>query len=157
MIFREAIDAIIGRHRQRGGEREVRMQVAGQWVAGEGARESAVVNPTTEQVLAGVRDASPGQVRQAFQAAREAQEHWHFGVGEQDKERVFRRVAASLDEVRGPLAWVMIQEGGKLGKWAEAEVQEAIDTVWHYHGESSRVYGRFARCQMPDKLSITMR
>ena len=155
-IFREAIDAIIGRRRP-GGEREVRMQVAGQWVGGEGARESSVVNPATEQVLAVVRDASPGQVRQAFQTARQAQEHWHFEVGEQDKERVFRRVAASLDEVRGPLAWVIIQEGGKLWKWAEAEVQEAIDTVWHYHGECSRVHGRFARCQMPDKVSITMR
>jgi alpha-ketoglutaric semialdehyde dehydrogenase len=157
MIFREAIDAIIGTHRQHRGEREVRMHVGGQWVEGEGAGESAVVNPTTEQVLAWVRDASPAQVRQAFQAARVAQEHWHFGVGEQDKERVFRRVADHLHEVRGPLAWVMIQEGGKLWKWAEAEVQEAIDTVWHYHGEVSRMYGRFAPCQMRDKLSITMR
>lgn len=157
MIFREAIDALFGSHRQRGGPREIRMQIAGQWVGGEGTRESTVVNPATEQILAEVRDASPGQVAQAFQAARAAQEHWHFDVGEQDKERIFRRVAERLDEVRGPLSWVMIQEGGKLGKWAEAEVQETIDTVWHYHGESSRMYGRFARCQMPDKLSITMR
>jgi aldehyde dehydrogenase (NAD+) len=157
MIFREAIDAIIDKHRDRGGRREIRMQVAGRWVGGEGTGESAVVNPATEQVLAWVRDASPGQVRQAFQAARAAQEHWHFAVREQDKERVFRRIAESLHEVRGPLAWVMIQEGGKLWKWAEAEVQEAIDTVWHYHGEVSRMDGRFSRCQMPDKLSITMR
>ncbi|HEY7648664.1 MAG TPA: aldehyde dehydrogenase family protein [Methylomirabilota bacterium] len=157
MTFQKAIEAIVGRHRQRGGEREVRMLVDGRWVAGEGTRESAVVNPATEQVLAWVRDATPGQIRQAFQAARTAQETWHLGVGEQDKERVFRRVAASLHEIRGPLAWVMIQEGGKLWKWAEAEVQEAIDTVWHYHGETSRMYGRFARCQAPDKLSITMR
>src|SRR3989442_7461408 len=78
-------------------------------------------------------------------------------VGEQDKDRVFRRVADSLHEVRGPLAWVMIQEGGKPWKWAEAEVQEAIETVWYYHGEISRMYGRVSRCQMPDKLSITMR
>jgi acyl-CoA reductase-like NAD-dependent aldehyde dehydrogenase len=134
MLFREAIDAVIGRYPQRDGERQVRMHVAGQWVEGDGAGESAVLNPATEQVLAQVRDASSQQVWDAFQAARAAQEHWHLGVGEQDKERVFRRVAASLDEVRGPLAWVMIQEGGKLWKWAEAEVQEAIDTVWHYHG-----------------------
>lgn len=157
MIFREAIDAIVGRPGSRGGPREIRMWIAGQWVVGDGAQESAVVNPATEQVLAHVRDASPVQIRQAFQAARAAQEPWHFDVGEQDKERVFRRVAESLHEVRGPLSWVMIQEGGKLGKWAEAEVQETIDTVWHYHGECSRVPGRFARCQMPDKLSITMR
>jgi aldehyde dehydrogenase (NAD+) len=51
----------------------------------------------------------------------------------------------------------MIQEGGKLWRWAEAEVQEAIDTVWHYHGEVSRAHGRYSRCQMPDKLSITTR
>lgn len=157
MIFREAIDAVIGPHRPRRGEGEVRMQVAGQWVAGEGAEDSAVVNPATEQVLARVRDGSPGQVRRAFEAARVAQEHWHFDVGEQDKERVFRHVAQSLDEIRGPLAWVMIQEGGKLWKWAEAEVQETIDTVWHYHGELSRMHGRFSRCQAPDKLSITTR
>ena len=35
MIFREAIDAIIGRPRQRGGEREVRMHIARRWVEGE--------------------------------------------------------------------------------------------------------------------------
>jgi aldehyde dehydrogenase (NAD+) len=157
MIFRAAIDAIIGKHRQRPDERAVRMQVAGQWVEGAGARESAVVNPATERLLAWVRDASPAQVQQAFQAARAAQEHWHFDVGEQDKERVLRRVIEGLHQVRGPLAWVMIQEGGKLWKWADAEVQEAIDTVWHYHGEVSRMSGRFSRCQMPDKLSITMR
>jgi acyl-CoA reductase-like NAD-dependent aldehyde dehydrogenase len=157
MIFREAIETIVGRPRARGGPREIRMQIAGRWVAGEGTRESTVVNPATEQVLAEVLDASPEQVKQAFQTARTAQEHWHFDVGEQDKERVFRRVAEHLDEIRGPLSWIMIQEGGKLWKWAEAEVQETIDTVWHYHGECSRMQGRFTRCQMPDKLSITMR
>src|SRR5215475_4959356 len=157
MIFQDAIDAITGQQRQRGGQRVIRMFVAGRWVEGDGTQESAVVNPATEQPLARVRDASAAQVRQSFQAARAAQEHWQFGVGEQDKERVFRRVAASLHEVRGPLAWVVIQEGGKLWKWAEAEVQEAIDTVWHYHGEVSRMHGRFSQCQMPDKLSITVR
>jgi aldehyde dehydrogenase (NAD+) len=157
MIFQEAIDTIVGRPRPGGGPRQVRMQVAGRWIEGEGTQQSVVVNPATEQVLAEVRDASPVQVQHAFQAARAAQEHWHFDVGEQDKERVFRRVAERLDEVRGPLAWVMIQEGGKLWKWAEAEVQETIDTIWHYHGECSRMHGRFARCQMPDKLAITMR
>ena len=69
MIFREAIEAVTGRPGQRGGEREVRMQIAGQWVGGEGGQESSVVNPATEQALAVVRDASPGQIRQAFQAA----------------------------------------------------------------------------------------
>lgn len=77
MIFREAIDAIIGMHRQRSREREVRMQVAGQWVEGKGAQESAVVNPTTEQVLAWVRDASAdidyhGQPRMAQAGADES-------------------------------------------------------------------------------------
>lgn len=72
----------------------------------------------------------------------------------EDKKSAFRRVAQSLHQAREPLAWVMIQEGGKLCKWAEAEVQEAIVTISHSHGEISRTYGRVSRCQMPDRLSI---
>jgi len=133
------------------------MFVGGVWREGEGTGENLVINPTTEQILARTVDASPEQIRSAFYAARESQRYWHFEVQEQEKEAIFRRVAQYLDEARGPLAWVMIQEAGKLWRWAEAEVQETIDTVWHYHGEISRMYGEFSRAQLAKKYSITVR
>ena len=154
MIFPETVSKIFASD---GNPKEVMSFVDGRWVRGDGAQETFVVNPATEEKLARVHNVSFPQIVTAFKSAKIAQHYWHYSVGEQYKERVFRRVAAYLEEIRGPLSWVIIQEAGKLWKWAEAEVQETIDTVWHYHGELSRVYGKTSRCQMPNKRSLTLR
>lgn len=125
------------------------------WVAQSKASE--VKNPATEETIAFVHDAPKELIAQSCYAARQSQPYWHFEVDMQEKEAIFRLVANYLNTYRGELAWVIIKEGGKLWKWAEAEVQETIDTLWHYHGEISRVEGRFSRCQMRDKASITIR
>lgn len=155
MIFQDAAREVIDKAH----DNAVKMYLAGEWIVGNlySGAMSRVVNPATEELLACVGGASSTWIRWAFEAAHKSQEYWHFEVGEQEKERVFRRVAYYLDESRGPLSWVIIQEGGKLWRWAEAEVQETIDTVWHYHGELSRISGKTSRCQMSDKRSLTLR
>lgn len=156
MLFKEACGAIMEESEICN---KVRIFVCGDWQRGTDANEVAkvVVNPATEQHLTYVYGATHAQIDTAFEAARISQEYWHYDVGEQEKATVFQQVTAYLEEIRGELAWVMIQEAGKLWRWAEAEVQEAIDTVLHYHGEISRMYGRYSRCQMPDKAAIAMR
>lgn len=98
-------------------------------------------------------------VKEIEESARQAQEIWFHKVGEQEKEMVFRAIIDQIEKYRGALARTMILEGGKLWRWAEAEVQETIDTLWHYHGEISRCYSRygFSRCQMPDKNAFSVR
>ncbi|MBI2507213.1 MAG: aldehyde dehydrogenase [Candidatus Niyogibacteria bacterium] len=98
-------------------------------------------------------------VKKVEEDARRAQEVWHHKVSEQEKEAVFRAIISLLEKYRGALARTMILEGGKLWRWADAEVTETIDTLWHYHGEISRCYSRhgFSRCQMPDKNAFSVR
>ncbi len=164
-LFEKVIEAVFSKERPRtrtGGQfllpgKAVNAYIAGQWVLGEGWEHSIVKNPATEEPLAVVYDASLEQIQRAFRAAREAQEYWRFSVGEQEKEAILRRTAEYIDSARGAIAWVIVQEAGKLAKWAEAEVQEVLDTVWHYHGEVSRIHGKTGRCQMRDKMSFTFR
>lgn len=118
-----------------------------------------VFNPTTGQVIGEApthlfyRD-----IDELYESASKAQQCWHYEVTEQEKEQVFRAIIANIEQHRGALARTMVLEGGKLWRWAEAEVQETIDTLWHYHGEISRAYTHdgFSRCQMPDKNAFSI-
>ena len=136
---------------------EVKHCVNGRCEVGAETETSEVRDPTTGEVIAVIRDARRDQIEEAFRAAYAAQEEWHWNVQEQEKEAIFRHVVHYLEAFKGQLAWTIIREGGKLWKWADGEVQEAIDTIWHYHGELSRVEGVFSRCQMPRKVSLTVR
>ncbi|MDO8522969.1 MAG: aldehyde dehydrogenase family protein [bacterium] len=92
-------------------------------------------------------------------AGREAQKCWFYDVEEQEKETVFRAIIKKIEEHRGELVRTMILEGGKLWRWADAEVQETIDTLWHYHGEISRnhTHDGFVHCQLKDKNAYSVR
>ena len=154
-VIKEAFEAVLFQSPVIG--KEVRSLIAGRWLMGRGKSRSQVTNPATEEAIAKVQDVADFQIQEACLAARQSQPYWHFDIGMQEKEAIFRVLADYLTTYHGELAWVIIKEGGKLWKWAEAEVQETIDTIWHYHGEISRVEGRFSRCQMADKTSITVR
>ncbi len=119
-----------------------------------------VKNPATGAVIGDVPSFFPADMLPSVEeSAKEAQQYWQWEIVEQEKEAVFRAVIRKLEEHMGPLARTMTLEGGKLWKWAIAEVQEAIDTLWHYHGEISRCYTNdgFTRCQMPDKNAFSLR
>lgn len=117
-----------------------------------------VFNPATGQIIGGASHAILNTTA-LEENARKAQEIWFHKVGEQEKEVVFRAIIDQLEKHRGALARTMVLEGGKLWRWADAEVTETIDTLWHYHGEISRCYSRhgFSRCQMPDKNAFSVR
>lgn len=118
-----------------------------------------VFNPSTGQVIGVVSDSLPkGNLDDIQRDAHEAQECWYHEVTEQEKEQVFRTIIAKIEENRGAIARTMVLEGGKLWRWADAEIQETIDTLWHYHGEISRCYTHdgFTRCQMPDKNAFSI-
>ncbi len=118
-----------------------------------------VFNPATGQIIGEAPANLPYRdTDELYKSARKAQQCWHYEVTEQEKELVFRAIIAKIEQHRGALARTMILEGGKLWRWADAEVQETIDTLWHYHGEISRSYSHdgFTRCQMPDKNAFSV-
>jgi len=118
-----------------------------------------VFNPATGQIIGEVPVSLPWiDLEVLDKSARRAQECWYREVTEQEKELVFRAIIAKIEHHRGALARTMVLEAGKLWRWADAEVQETIDTLWHYHGELSRCYTHdgFTRCQMPDKNAFSI-
>lgn len=121
----------------------------------------SVHNPTTAGRIGWIYDTPlTNKVLSSIEkAGRKSQHEWHFNVQEQEKQAVFRRLADYLDANRGLLARTMTLESGKLWRWAEAEVQETIDTLNHYWGEISRYHTPegMKRCQMPDKNAYSVR
>lgn len=118
------------------------------WNPATGAETGFVPNNFSRNLLPAVAE-----------AAERAQQIWQWEVQEQEKERVFRAMIAEFEAHKGTLARTMTLEGGKLWKWAVAEVEEKIDTLWHYHGEISRCHTNdgYARCQMEDKNAFSIR
>lgn len=118
-----------------------------------------VFNPNTGQVIGELPASLPeSDLENLNDSAYEAQKCWYYEVTEQEKEAVFRTIIGKIEHNRGMLARTMVLEGGKLWRWADAEVQETIDTLWHYQGEISRCYTSdgFTRCQMPDKNAFSI-
>lgn len=139
------------------GLKSVKSLVAGKWVDGGGIGITEVKNPATGEKLYAIKDVSESQIKAAFVAARTAQEFWYYDVSQGEKEKVFRRMMELVEAHRGVLAKLQIEEGGRLWKFADAEVGGALASISHYYGELSRVNGNFSRAQMKDKLSITIR
>lgn len=123
-------------------------------------RKIKVFNPATGTIV-GVAPASfpKAKIKDLEHFALDAHQCWHHEVREQEKEAVFRHIIKKFEAHRGMLARTMVLEGGKLWRWADAEVQEAIDTLWHYHGEISRYHASegLSRCQLPDKNAFAIR
>ena len=134
-----------------------RSYAAGRWY--ETLDYLTVYNPATGQPIGRTSNECVLTVQSIENYARMAQEIWFHKIGEQEKEAVFRAIIDQLEKHRGTLARTMVLEGGKLWKWADAEITETVDTLWHYHGEISRCYSRhgFSRCQMTDKNAFSVR
>jgi len=118
-----------------------------------------VFNPATGKVIGKTSSLRGDELNFIEVNARKAQKHWHHEVSEQEKETVFRTIIKKIENNRGNLVRTMVIESGKLWRWADAEVQETIDTLWHYHGEISRnhTHDGFVRCQLPDKNAYSVR
>ena len=92
-------------------ERETRLLIGGQLVAGDG-EPLAVENPATEETVATVAPPSDEQVAAAIAAAREAQRDWERTPAVERAE-LLHEVATRLRARSDELAELMTLEGGK--------------------------------------------
>jgi acyl-CoA reductase-like NAD-dependent aldehyde dehydrogenase len=90
---------------------ETRMVINGEQTAGNGT-PLEVENPYTEELVASVGTADPGQLDAAFAAAREAAREW-ARTPAVDRGEMLREVATRLRARTDELAEVMTREGGK--------------------------------------------
>jgi len=140
-----------------GGLTEVLSYIDGSWQAGEGERLE-IYGPATGVPYGTLVDCSLDQIQTACQEAKLAQKYWHFEVGEQEKQAIFRKFIDLLKAYRTQLVSIRVKESGRIVEMCDADVQELIDTFEHYHGEIPKAGGGvFERCQMSDKYGITSR
>ncbi len=130
---------------------------AGSWQNGGGASEFEIINPANQKSIYFIKDLSERQIKILCEDARKAQEYWHFQVSQKEKEKIFQKTAQLVEEHRGTFVKIQVEEGGRLWKFADAEVQGMLNSLWHFHGEISRIQGSFSRSQMKDKSSISTR
>src|SRR5205814_10729749 len=98
-------------------------------------------NPSTGEVLAQVRTASPDDCRRAVTEAHEAFAQWRLVPAPQRGE-IVRRLGDGFRKRKEDLARIISLENGKILTEARGEVQEVIDICDLAVGQSRQLFGR---------------
>ncbi len=128
------------------------MLIDGQWV---GAAESiAVVDPSTEEVIAQVAAAGAEQVGAALASARTGFDTWRARSA-WERSAVLRDMATRIRAAEADLAAIITAEQGKPSAQALGEVRATADQFDWCADEARRVYGRIVPAQNPsDRIHV---
>lgn len=113
----------------------------GTWVDAEDGETYDVIDPATEQPIAGVAVATAGDVDAAIASAVGGFALWR-STDPWARSAVLRRAADLLRERADTLAWIMTSEQGKPLAEARAETLATADQYDWYADEARRIYGR---------------
>jgi aldehyde dehydrogenase (NAD+) len=120
---------------------------AGEWLPGEGG-DLPVLNPSTGQTLAIVRQASPTEYEKVVESSTEAFQRWRMLPAPRRGEYV-RLVGHALREKKQELGSLVSLEMGKIRAEGEGEVQEMIDICDFAVGLSRQLYGLTMTSERP--------
>ncbi|CAA7269910.1 unnamed protein product [Cyclocybe aegerita] len=118
----------------------------GQW-KGSGDLMSSVC-PTTGEVLARVKTATPGEVRDALDRTREAYTHFR-NVPAPRRGELLRQIREALSAQRENLGALVSLEMGKIKTEGVGEVQEFVDICDYAVGLSRMMNGRVVASERP--------
>src|SRR3954454_23738917 len=116
--------------------------IGGKRVPGEGPLTRRLLNPAdTTELIAAVREASPGQVDEACAAAARAFPAWR-ATPPPDRARVLFRFRELLEANFLDLAHSIVRENGKLLSEARGSLRRGIDVVEFACGIPSQLMGQ---------------
>ncbi|WP_066271925.1 NAD-dependent succinate-semialdehyde dehydrogenase [Hydrogenophaga palleronii] len=118
------------------------MYIGGQWRAASSGQHIDVVDPSTEQVIATVPDATIGDANAAVEAAAAAAPAWRNTAPRQRSE-ILRRCFTLMTERADMLAALISLENGKALRDARAEVAYAAEFFRWNAEEAVRITGEF--------------
>jgi L-aminoadipate-semialdehyde dehydrogenase len=136
----EALDAL-------GIGSEVSGAYAAGWRTGNGA-DLASFDPTTEEVIATVRQAGVDDYHAAVDAATRAFTEWRM-LPAPVRGQYVRRIGDALRRYKEPLGALVSMEMGKIRAEGEGEVQEMIDIADFAVGLSRQLYGLTIASERP--------
>nr|MCU0270306.1 aldehyde dehydrogenase family protein [Acidimicrobiales bacterium] len=117
------------------------MLIDGEWTPASDGATLDVVDPTTEEVIGTVPEASPADLDRALDAARRGFASWRE-VDAWTRSATLRRVAVVLAERVEAIAGTMTAETGKPLAQSRAELASTVDQFDWYADEARRIYGR---------------
>ncbi len=133
------------------------MFINGEWTEGSSGKRIPVYDPSTEEVIAEIPDASQADVNAAVAAARHAfdESGWPQTTA-QDRGRILFRIAAKLREQTPLLAELESRNCGKPIVESEYDIADAATCFEYYGGLATKVSGTVN--PVPDNaLSLTLK
>ncbi|HKT57243.1 MAG TPA: aldehyde dehydrogenase family protein, partial [Microbacterium sp.] len=116
--------------------------IGGEWVEAEGGRTLDVHDPSTNEVIRTIADASPTDGIKALDAAVAAQEEW-ANTPARVRSNILRRAWELLQERKEDAALLMTLEMGKPLAEARGEVAYGGEFVRWFSEEAVRISGRY--------------
>ncbi len=118
------------------------------WTTDKGGRELISFNPTTNEPIASVIQATPAVYEKVVGAAQEAFEIWRK-VPAPKRGEVIRDMGNALRHKKEPLGDLVTLEMGKIRAEGHGEVQEMIDIADFAVGLSRQLYGLSMHSERP--------
>ena len=133
------------------------MFINGEWTEGTSSKRIPVYDPSTEEVIAEIPDASGADIDAAVAAARHAFDEGGWPqTSAQERGRILFRIAAKLREEAPMLAEMESRNCGKPIVEAEYDIADAATVFEYYGGLATKVSGLVN--PVPDNaLSLSMK
>jgi betaine-aldehyde dehydrogenase len=118
------------------------MFINGEWTEGSSGKQIPVYDPSTEEVIGAIPDASAADIDAAVAAARRTFDEggWPQTTA-QDRGRILFRIADKLRKEAGPLAELESRNCGKPIVEAEYDIADAATCFEYYGGLANKVSG----------------
>jgi succinate-semialdehyde dehydrogenase/glutarate-semialdehyde dehydrogenase len=118
------------------------LYIDGQWRDGSGGGTIEVEDPSTQEVLCEVADATTEDAMKALDAAVAHQAEF-AAIDAKERGEILRRAYEAIMDQADDLALLMTLEMGKPVAESKAEITYAADFFWWYAGEAARVEGHY--------------
>ncbi len=119
----------------------VRLLIAGAWVAGAEGRWLPIVDPSSGEPVGRVAVTSDADIEEAVKAAKRGFEAWR-ALAPFDRARTLRQAAALLRERADFIAAVLTTEQGKPLSQARHEILGSADVIDWFAEEGKRCFGQ---------------
>jgi aldehyde dehydrogenase (NAD+) len=130
--------------------------IGGRWLDARAGARFERENPATGEPTGSYPRSQAEDVRDAVDAAANAQALWRRTPAPKRGEILFR-AAEILVRRKEQFARDLTEEMGKVLKEARGDVQEAIDMTYYMAGEGRRQFGQTTPSELPDKFAMSVR
>src|SRR3954447_15073515 len=130
--------------------------IGGRWRPGTGERTFGVDDPSTQEVLTQVADASVEDGRSALDAAVAAQASW-AATPPRDRAEILRRAFELITARADDLALLMTLEMGKTVAESKSEITYAAEFFRWFAEEAVRISGRYSTAPNGATRLLTMK